>query len=65
MVTGIPMTAKELEEVGERVWNLKKAFNIREGWTKADDWLPAARDRGSHSYRTWSRASLSSPKSCA
>jgi len=26
--------------VGERTCNLKKAFNIREGWTKADDWLP-------------------------
>jgi aldehyde:ferredoxin oxidoreductase len=41
MVTGIPMTAKEIAAVGERVVNLKKAFNIREGWTKADDWLPA------------------------
>ncbi|MHB0856709.1 MAG: aldehyde ferredoxin oxidoreductase family protein [Anaerolineae bacterium] len=40
MTTGIPMTAEELAVVGERVWNLKKAFNIREGWTKADDWLP-------------------------
>jgi len=40
MTTGIPMTGAELEAVGERVWNLKKAFNIREGWTKADDWLP-------------------------
>ncbi len=38
--TGIPMTAEELDMVGERVWNLKKAYNIREGWTKADDWLP-------------------------
>jgi aldehyde:ferredoxin oxidoreductase len=40
MTTGIPLTAKELQEVGERVVNLKKAFNIREGWTRADDWLP-------------------------
>jgi aldehyde:ferredoxin oxidoreductase len=40
MTTGIPLTAKELQAVGERVCNLKKAFNIREGWTKADDWLP-------------------------
>jgi len=40
MVTGLPMTGKELSEVGERVWTLKKAFNIREGWTKADDWVP-------------------------
>ena len=41
MITDIPMTADEIAKVGERVVNLKKAFNIREGWTKADDWLPA------------------------
>ena len=40
MTTGIPLTPEELDAVGERVINLKKAFNIREGWTKADDWLP-------------------------
>jgi len=40
MATGIPLTPEELAEVGERVINLKKAFNIREGWTMADDWLP-------------------------
>jgi aldehyde:ferredoxin oxidoreductase len=39
-VTGIPITTQELKDVGERVCNLKKAFNIREGWTKADDWMP-------------------------
>lgn len=40
MTTGIEITPEELALVGERVWNLKKAFNIREGWTKADDWMP-------------------------
>ena len=40
MTTGIDLSPEELTEVGERVCNLKKAFNIREGWTKADDWLP-------------------------
>lgn len=40
MTTGIPLTAQELKQAGERVCNLKKAFNIRQGWTKADDWLP-------------------------
>jgi aldehyde:ferredoxin oxidoreductase len=34
------MTASALRQTGERVMNLKKAFNIREGWTAADDWLP-------------------------
>ena len=39
--TGVELTPEELVMVGERVCNLKKAFNIREGWTKADDWVPA------------------------
>jgi len=39
-VTGIDLTPDELREVGTRVVNLKKAFNIREGWVKADDWMP-------------------------
>ncbi len=34
------MSAAELKWAGERINNLKKAFNIREGWQRADDWLP-------------------------
>ena len=40
MVTGWEMTADELRQCGERISNLKKLFNIREGWTRADDTLP-------------------------
>jgi aldehyde:ferredoxin oxidoreductase len=40
LATGIPMTAEEMQTLGERTCTVKKAFNIREGWTKADDWLP-------------------------
>ncbi len=40
LATGIEMTPEELEKAGERIWNLKKAFNIREGWTRKDDTLP-------------------------
>jgi len=40
LVTGIPLTAEELRTAGERVWNLEKAYNIREGWTRKDDSLP-------------------------
>jgi len=40
LATGIPLTPEELKQVGERVWTLKKAFNIREGWKKQDDWMP-------------------------
>ena len=38
--TGFDMTSESLHELTERSWNLKKAFNIRHGWSKADDWLP-------------------------
>ena len=40
LVTGMPLTAKELRTVGERIWNMEKAYNIREGWTRKDDSLP-------------------------
>jgi aldehyde:ferredoxin oxidoreductase len=40
IVTGLEMSPEELKLCGERICNLKKAFNIREGWTAADDWLP-------------------------
>jgi aldehyde:ferredoxin oxidoreductase len=40
LATGMPMNPAELRQAGERVNNLKKAFNIREGWQRADDWLP-------------------------
>ncbi len=40
LVTGWPMSPDELKLAGERINNLKKMFNIREGWTRADDTLP-------------------------
>ncbi|MDI3341894.1 MAG: aldehyde ferredoxin oxidoreductase family protein [Sphaerobacter sp.] len=40
LVTGVPTSGDELRLAGERINNLKKLFNIREGWTRADDWLP-------------------------
>ena len=41
LVTGWGMDADELKLAGERINNLKKAFNIREGWERQDDTLPA------------------------
>jgi len=41
LVTGIPLTTEELRTTGERVWNMEKAYNIREGWTRKDDSLPS------------------------
>jgi aldehyde:ferredoxin oxidoreductase len=39
-VTGLIFTPEEVEKVGERVNNLAKAFNVREGFTRADDTFP-------------------------
>ena len=38
--TGIDMSAEEMLESAERVWTLEKCFNVREGWTRADDDAP-------------------------
>jgi len=40
-VTGWEVTADELRATAARIVNLKKAFNMREGWTPASDTLPA------------------------
>ncbi|MHA1266354.1 MAG: aldehyde ferredoxin oxidoreductase family protein [Candidatus Helarchaeota archaeon] len=40
LITGIPMDANKLRKTGERILNLSKCFNIREGWKKGDDTLP-------------------------
>jgi aldehyde:ferredoxin oxidoreductase len=39
-VTGIERTTDETLAAGERIWNLERLFNMREGFTRADDTLP-------------------------
>ena len=39
-ITGWPTSADDLRQAGERINNLKKLFNIREGWTREDETLP-------------------------
>ncbi len=39
--TGINYTDEEVLQVGERIWNLEKIFNLKCGFNKADDALPA------------------------
>ena len=39
-VTGEHFTADDLMVVGERVWTLERLYNLREGFTQADDTLP-------------------------
>ena len=40
LTTGFPYTEKEVRIIGERIVNLHRAFNIREGISKKDDVLP-------------------------
>ena len=39
-VTGISFATSDMIKVGERVWNLERLYNMREGFTRADDTLP-------------------------
>ncbi|MBW2669812.1 MAG: aldehyde:ferredoxin oxidoreductase, partial [Deltaproteobacteria bacterium] len=38
--TGWDFGVDEFRKIGERIYNLERAFNIREGLTRADDTLP-------------------------
>jgi aldehyde:ferredoxin oxidoreductase len=40
-VTGWDVDAAELRATARRIVLAKRVFNLREGWTPADDWLPA------------------------
>lgn len=39
-ITGIEISPEELRKSGERIWNLQKLVNVREGFTRKDDKLP-------------------------
>ncbi len=38
--TGVELTVEDLLMAGERIWNLERMFNNREGFTRKDDTLP-------------------------
>jgi len=40
LVTGIETKPEDMQTAGERIYNLEKAYNVREGWTKKDDYPP-------------------------
>jgi aldehyde:ferredoxin oxidoreductase len=40
-VTGEPFTEGDLWLAGERIWNLERLFNLREGFGRQDDTLPS------------------------
>ncbi len=39
-VTGVDYTSEDLMLVGERIWNVERLYNVREGFSKEDDILP-------------------------
>ncbi|KYK35362.1 MAG: hypothetical protein AYK19_01890 [Theionarchaea archaeon DG-70-1] len=41
VTTGMKFTIEELKQIGERIVNLNRMFNVREGFSRADDILPS------------------------
>jgi aldehyde:ferredoxin oxidoreductase len=39
-VTGWNLSLEDVERIGERIWNLERAFNVREGVSRDQDTLP-------------------------
>jgi len=39
-ISGRLFTAQDLSQIGRRIWNLERLYNLREGFTVADDTLP-------------------------
>jgi aldehyde:ferredoxin oxidoreductase len=39
-VSGLDFSVDDLMKVGERTWNMERLYNMREGFTSADDTLP-------------------------
>jgi aldehyde:ferredoxin oxidoreductase len=39
--TGVNISDEDLLQAGDRIWNLERLFNLKAGFTKADDTLPA------------------------
>lgn len=65
---GEEVTAEELDRAGERIWNLLRLLNAREGFTAANDSLPRkivtqALRGGPHEGRTLTPADLADMKS--
>lgn len=62
-VTGWDMDEAEFLQVGERIWNLQKIFNLEAGFTTRDDTLPQRLLKepladGAHKGQVWRRDDL-------
>jgi len=40
LITGMEFSSGHLQEIGARIFNLERMYNLREGFTKEDDTLP-------------------------
>ncbi len=61
--TGIEMDGNGIMEVGDRIWNVQKLFNMKQGYTKKDDTLPTRLlteplKEGAPAGRVWEREPL-------
>ena len=64
---GRQISAKDLDKVGERIWNLNRLFNLKAGFTADDDTLSAkitrqALKKGPHDGRVLNEAHLEEMK---
>ena len=49
-ITGVEQTDEEFNRIGERIFNLEKMFNLREGFTRDDDRIPERFFKDAHTY---------------
>lgn len=49
-ITGVEQTDEEFKRIGERIFNLEKMFNYREGFNRDDDRLPERFFKDAHTY---------------
>ncbi|RLD38579.1 MAG: aldehyde:ferredoxin oxidoreductase [Bacteroidetes bacterium] len=49
-ITGVEQTDEEFNRIGERIFNLEKMFNYREGFNRDDDCLPERFFKDAHTY---------------
>jgi len=62
--TGVDYSVEDFLKMGERIWNLEKLFNIREGLTRDDDRLPSRLEEEpmpNEIYSAEAKAALSPP----
>jgi len=50
VITGVEQTDEEFDQIGERIFNLEKMFNYREGFSRQDDRLPERFFKDAHTY---------------